>query len=233
MASSSSSTKFVLFPYLLLACLFLFTFSTNLVVAKESDKVKLNLYYESLCPYCQNFIVDDLGKIFDSDLYTITDLKLVPFGNAHVSNNLTITCQHGEEECILNALEACAIRIWPDPKLHYKFIQCVEKDTNEWETCVQRSGREKAIKDCYNGDLSKKLILGYAKQTLSLEPKHEYVPWVTLNGKPLYDKYHNLAEQICKVYKGKVLPKICSSSTLSERKVSKLQVSYVYEAKNY
>ncbi|EOA18969.1 hypothetical protein CARUB_v10007604mg [Capsella rubella] len=227
---SSSSTKFVLF----LACLFMFTFSNNLVAAEESDdKVKLNLYYESLCPYCQNFIVNDLGKIFDTDLYTITDLKLFPFGNAHVSTNLTITCQHGEEECKLNALEACAIRTWPNPKLHYKFIQCVEKDTNKWETCVKRSRYEKAIKDCYNGDLSKKLILEYAKQTMSLKPKHEYVPWVTLNGKPLYDNYDNLVEQICKVYKGKAIPKICNSSTLSKRKVSKLQVSYVDEAKNY
>ncbi|AEE83200.1 unnamed protein product [Arabidopsis thaliana] len=231
--ASSSATKFVdLFPCLFLACLFVFTYSNNLVVAENSNKVKINLYYESLCPYCQNFIVDDLGKIFDSDLLKITDLKLVPFGNAHISNNLTITCQHGEEECKLNALEACGIRTLPDPKLQYKFIRCVEKDTNEWESCVKKSGREKAINDCYNGDLSQKLILGYAKLTSSLKPKHEYVPWVTLNGKPLYDNYHNLVAQVCKAYKGKDLPKLCSSSVLYERKVSKFQVSYVDEAIN-
>ncbi|CAH8277001.1 unnamed protein product [Arabidopsis lyrata] len=185
--ASDSLTKLVLF-----ACVLLLTFSENLV-AGDSDKVKLNLYYESLCPGCQEFIVDDLSKIFDYDLYTITHLKLVPFGNAKLSDNLTITCQHGEEECKLNALEACAIRTWPDPR---------------------------------------KLILRYATQTISLKPPHEYVPWVTLNGKPLDDNVQSMDDlmaQICKAYKGKTaLPKVCNSSALMskspKRKVWKLQV---------
>ncbi|KAL1226419.1 Gamma-interferon-responsive lysosomal thiol protein [Cardamine amara subsp. amara] len=226
--ASSSSTKLVLCLCLLLACLFTLS---NKLVAGESDKVNLNLYYESLCPYCQNFIVNDLVKIFDSDLYTITNLTLVPFGNAHVLPNLTVACQHGEEECKLNALEACIIRTWPDPELHYWLIRCVENNTKDWKSCVKFSGHKKVFNDCYNGDLSEKLILGYAKQTLSLKPKHTYVPWVTLNDQPLYDKYHNLAAQVCKAYKGKApLPKLCTSSALSERKVSsKLQVSYADE----
>ncbi|CAL9224982.1 unnamed protein product [Arabidopsis halleri] len=105
--ASASLTKLVFF-----ACLLMLTFTDNLV-AGESGKVKLNLYYESLCPGCQEFIVDDLEyiNIFDYDLYTITHLKLVPFGNAKLSDNLTVTCQ----ECKLNAFEACAIRTWPDP----------------------------------------------------------------------------------------------------------------------
>ncbi|CAA7027877.1 unnamed protein product [Microthlaspi erraticum] len=229
---ASSSNKLVFF---FLACLFMFTFSDNLV-AGDSDKVKLNLYYESLCPFCQDFIVNDLVKIFDSDLYTITDLKLIPFGNAKVSSNLTVTCQHGEEECKLNAIEACAIRAWPNPKLHYTFIRCVENDTKDWTSCVKDSSREKAISDCYNGDLSKKLILGYAKQTLALKPKKQYVPWVTINGEPLFDNYKDFVPQVCKAYKGNAadLPKICNSSALPkcpESKVSKLQVSYADEVK--
>ncbi|KAG7547911.1 Gamma interferon inducible lysosomal thiol reductase GILT [Arabidopsis suecica] len=179
--ASSSLTKFVFF-----SCLLLLTFTDNLA-AGESGKVKLNLYYESVCPGCQEFIVDDLGKIFDYDLYTITHVKLVPFGNAKLSDNLTVTCQNGEEECKLNALEACAIRTWPDTKSHYSFIRCVENDTKGWDSCVKNSGREKAINDCYNGDLYRKLILRYATQTISLKPPHEYVPWLTLNGKPLDD----------------------------------------------
>ncbi|KAF2537460.1 hypothetical protein F2Q68_00020410 [Brassica cretica] len=142
---SSSSNKCVLFPCLFFACL-LFTISEKLV-AGESDKVKLNLYYESLCPGCRVFIVNYLVKIFDSDLHTVTDLKLVPFGNAKVSDNLTVTCQHGEEECKLNAVEACAIRTWPDS--HYSFMRCVENDTTKWESCLKNSRSEKAINDHY------------------------------------------------------------------------------------
>ncbi|KFK23483.1 hypothetical protein AALP_AAs46213U000300 [Arabis alpina] len=235
MASSSSSKKLVFF---FLVCLLLFTFSYDNLVAGDSDKVKLNLYYESLCPYCQDFIVDELVKIFKTDLHTITNLKLIPFGNAKVSPNRTVTCQHGEEECKLNAIEACAIKTWPNPKLHYWFIRCVEQHTKNWKTtCFKKHGGEKAINDCYNGDLSKKLILGYAKQTLSLNPKKKYVPWVTVNGKPLYENVNDFVAQVCKAYKGKSAPpKVCNSTVLSmspERKVFKLQVSYADEAINH
>ncbi|VVB01375.1 unnamed protein product [Arabis nemorensis] len=183
--------------FFFLACLLMFTFSDDNLVAGDSDKVKLNLYYESLCPGCQEFIVDGLVKVFDSDLHTITDLTLVPFGNAKISDNLTVACQHGEEECKLNAIEACAIKTWPNP-----------------------------------------LILAYAKQTLSLKPKHKYVPWVTVNGKPLYEKVNDFVAQVCKAYKGKsALPKVCNSSALSKSRESnnvfKLQVSYADEAINY
>ncbi|XP_010450256.1 PREDICTED: gamma-interferon-inducible-lysosomal thiol reductase [Camelina sativa] len=220
-SSSSYSTKLVF-----LACLVLFT-SSNKLVAGESDKVKLNLYYESLCPSCQNFIVHYLGKVFSTDLHTITDLKLVPFGNAHVSDDLTVTCQHGEEECKLNALEACAISTWPNQRLHYRFIRCVETNTNAWESCAKKYGGDKAISDCYNGDLSKELILGYANQTLSLKPEHKYVPWMTLNGEPLYENIDNFVDLVCKAYNGKAaLPKLCNSSALSKMKVPMLQFSY-------
>ncbi|KAG2287322.1 hypothetical protein Bca4012_032148 [Brassica carinata] len=221
--ASSSSNKLVFLAFLLL-----FVFSNNLVAGKP-QKVKLNLYYESLCPYSQKFINDDLVKLFESDLHRITDLKLVPFGNAKVSDNLTVTCQHGEEECKLNAIGACAIKTWPNPKMHYWFIRCVEKDTKNWESsCFKTYGGEKAIRDCYSGDLSKKyLILGYAKQTLNLMPKKEYVPWVTVNGKPLYENYEDFVAQMCKAYQGKApLPKVCNSSASAKKKVLKLQVSY-------
>ncbi|EOA17467.1 hypothetical protein CARUB_v10005793mg [Capsella rubella] len=157
--------------------------------------------------------------------------KLVPFGNAHVSDDLTVTCQHGEEECKLNALEACAIRTWPNQRLHYRFILCVETNTNAWESCVKKYGGEKAINDCYNGDLSKELILGYANQTMRLKPEHKYVPWMTLNGEPLYESIVDFVDLVCKAYKGKTaLPKLCSSSAFSKMKVPKLQFSYANEA---
>ncbi|CAN8324111.1 unnamed protein product [Cochlearia groenlandica] len=233
MAYSSSLNKIVFF---MLTCFLLFTISDN-IVAGESDKVNLNLYYESLCPFCQDFIVGDLVKIFKSDLLKIADLKLVPFGNAKVSNdNLTVTCQHGEEECKLNAIEACAIRTWPDPKIHYWFIRCVENDNKNWESsCFKKYGGEKAIKDCYSGDLSKTLILENANETFSLNPKHQYVPWLTVNGKPLYNNMVDFVAQVCKEYKGKAsLPKICNSSAAlsNKKKGSKLQVSYVDESIN-
>ncbi|KAL1226418.1 Gamma-interferon-responsive lysosomal thiol protein [Cardamine amara subsp. amara] len=227
--ASSFSTKLVFFA----CCFLLFTFSDKLV-AGQSDKVQLNLYYESLCPGCQQFIINTLVEFFDSDLDTITDVNFVPFGNAELSDNQTIICQHGEEECKLNKIEACIITTYPDPKLQYSFIRCVENYTEDWESSCF-NGAADDINTCYNSDLSTKLMLGYANQTLSLNPEHEFVPWVTVNSGPLYDNFSELVSRVCNSYQGTApLPTQCNSTALAERKGwSKLQVSYANEATNY
>ena len=58
-----------------------------------SSKVRLELFYETLCPYCTRFIVNHLYKIFDNGLIDIVDLNLVPYGNARVGPGGSITCQ--------------------------------------------------------------------------------------------------------------------------------------------
>lgn len=58
----------------------------------SGDKVSFEIYYETLCPYCSNLIVNYLPELFDSDLISITDLKLIPYGNAKIKNG-TIVCQ--------------------------------------------------------------------------------------------------------------------------------------------
>ncbi|EPS58984.1 hypothetical protein M569_15829 [Genlisea aurea] len=63
--------------------------------AADDERVTLELYYETLCPYCSNLIVNYLYKIFESDLISITNLRLIPYGNAKIRNG-TIVCQ----ECI-------------------------------------------------------------------------------------------------------------------------------------
>lgn len=112
----------------------------------SSHKVTLSLYYEALCPYCAEFIVNHLSKIFNTGLISAIDLQLVPWGNAIIKPDGTILCQvldssclvftcivvykirmqhlinavccfvfqHGEAECALNAIHACAINAYPD-----------------------------------------------------------------------------------------------------------------------
>lgn len=83
--------SFVYVSYLLL-----FSSASSSIAATSvycNDKVSLELYYESLCPYCANFIVNYLVHLFDDDLISIVDLRLVPYGNARVGRNGSITCQ--------------------------------------------------------------------------------------------------------------------------------------------
>jgi len=130
------SRSTTLFVSLLLHLLF-FTFFSQSESKSQPPNVSLELYYESLCPYSANFIVNHLPKIFTTDLIPVVDLKFVPWGNAKLRPNATINCQvpfspnftfysflhlfnfffllqHGPNECLLNTVEACAIDTWPE-----------------------------------------------------------------------------------------------------------------------
>ncbi|XP_050224270.1 gamma-interferon-responsive lysosomal thiol protein [Mercurialis annua] len=219
-SSSSSSQKF-----LLCLCLIIISFS----LASSSDtnsakKVKVDFYYESLCPYCSRFMVNYVAKklIEDKDLFSIVDLHLSPWGNTKFKSNDTFVCQHGPSECLLDTVEACAIHLWPRFEEHFGFIHCVESlvvehKYTEWESCFAKLGlAAEPILDCYASGLGKELELQYAAETNALQPPHQYVPWVVVDGKPLYEDYENFVSYICKAYKStsNSAPKACSEVTL-------------------
>ncbi|XP_059297721.1 gamma-interferon-responsive lysosomal thiol protein-like [Lycium ferocissimum] len=199
----------------LLICFLCFTQFSPISCDK---KVSLALYYESLCPYCSNFIVNYLPKIFKNGIIDIVDLKLVPWGNTKLKANNTFKCQHGPVECFLDTVEACAIDAWPDLNDHFPFIYCVEslvyhKNYTHWETCFEKLNlKAKVIKDCVLGGRGKELELSYAAETNALQPPHKYVPWVVVDGQPLYDDYTDFISFICKAYKGTAPVPGCSSS---------------------
>ncbi|MCL7026052.1 hypothetical protein MKW94_023624 [Papaver nudicaule] len=176
--------------------------------AADASKVSLALYYETLCPYCSNFMVNYLPRIFENGLIDIIDLKLVPYGNARINDDKVITCQHGPNECVLNTVEACALQVWPALDKHFNFIKCVEtfvynSQQSEWKSCYSTLGyEEEPINECYNNGLGQQLELGYAKVTDELNPPHKYVPWVTVNDVPLYDEYYNFPTYVCNAYEG-------------------------------
>lgn len=188
-------------------------------------KVRLDLYYESLCPYSDEFIVKDLPVIFQNGLIDIVDIGLYPWGNARLKPNNSFTCQHGPNECLLNTVEACAIDAWPKLDDHFPFIYCVEKlvyngKYRQWETCFSELGLDsKPIDDCYKGEEGTKLDLKYAALTASLEPPHEYVPWVVVDGEPLLEDYDQFVSFICKAYKGPV-PSACKEASFLREKIN-------------
>ncbi|KAD3338481.1 hypothetical protein E3N88_34002 [Mikania micrantha] len=191
------------------------TDSTEIVPLKEAEKVQVEVYYESLCPYCENFIVNYLIDVFTEKIDAIADVKLYPYGNAKVNSNGNITCQHGEQECLLNTVETCAINTWPDVHDHFPFIFCVERylyfgKSDKWESCFEELSLDpKPVKDCYTSGLGNQLELQYADVTNSLQPPKKYVPWVVVDGTPLYDDYIYIINNICRMYKGPTLPKAC------------------------
>ncbi|KAL8258796.1 hypothetical protein R6Q59_026749 [Mikania micrantha] len=193
-----------------------FSLLSPIAVASE-EKVKVTVYYEALCPSSENFIINYLYKIFNNGMISVVDLELSPYGNARISSNGTIVCQHGEWECLLNTVEACVIHVWPAVTDHFPFVYCVERlnkdgKYTEWESCFETLNLDpKPVADCYSSGLGYKLEVGYADETMALDPPHEYVPWVVVDGQPLYDDYTNFISYICKAYRGSNVPQACLS----------------------
>ncbi|XP_003369544.1 gamma interferon inducible lysosomal thiol reductase family protein [Trichinella spiralis] len=75
-------------------------------------KIKLTLLYETLCPDCQEFILNTLQRYDWKYGQDSVDFNLIPYGNARrtqLNNTWTKQCQHGPVECALNKVPGCSI----------------------------------------------------------------------------------------------------------------------------
>ncbi|KAM5560518.1 gamma-interferon-responsive lysosomal thiol protein-like [Rosa sericea] len=195
--------------------LFFFFLVLNPSQSYAAENVSVTLYYETLCPYCADFIVNHLAKIFQNGLIPIVNLRMVPWGNAWLNSDGSFACQHGTDECLFNTIEACTITIYPNVNRHFTFIHCVERLTlhnkhSKWADCFEMSKLGTVPIDCYNSGYGNQIETKYAKETAQLNPPHRFVPWLVVNNKPLAEDYGNFMAYICKAYKGKS-PEACRS----------------------
>ncbi|KAK2647421.1 hypothetical protein Ddye_014910 [Dipteronia dyeriana] len=186
-----------------------------------AENVTVSVYYETLCPYCGDFIVNHLVKLFQNGLISIVNLRMIPWGNALIQSNGNFTCQHGPDECFLNTIEACTVAVYPDVVKHFNFIYCVEHLTlqrkqAEWMSCFDTARLSKVPIDCYRNGYGKQLEQNYATETGQLNPPHRFVPWVVVNNQPLQEDFMNFASYVCKAYRGTKLPQACRSLLKSE-----------------
>ncbi|XP_028988673.1 gamma-interferon-inducible lysosomal thiol reductase [Betta splendens] len=182
---------------------------------QTADPVQVGLYYESLCPGCRMFLSTVLFPTWLL-LHDIMTVDLVPYGNAvekHDGKKYTYECQHGEQECLGNMIETCILKL---SKIPFPIIFCMEFSTdviNSAQSCVKIYNPElswKSVMDCVNGTQGNELMHQNALSTQGLKPPHQYVPWVTINGKhteDLQDKaMASLFTLVCNMYQGEKPP---------------------------
>ncbi|KAK8600032.1 hypothetical protein V6N13_060170 [Hibiscus sabdariffa] len=197
----------------------------------RAQNVTLAVYYEALCPYCADFVANHLVKLFENRLFSIVNLRLVPWGNAVLQTDGTFLCQHGPDECLLNAIEACTISMYPNEEQHFRFILCVERlvsgnKLNEWVNCFNTTGLASVPIDCYKSGYGNVLENQYAAETARLNPQHKFVPWVLVNGQPLEEDFKNFVTYVCNAYKGKQVPEACHSLPLMNNSSKKATPGY-------
>jgi interferon gamma-inducible protein 30 len=76
------------------------------------------------------------------------------------------------------------------------------------------------------------LELEFAAETDRLQPPHKYVPWVLVNGEPLYENYEDVAIYVCKDYQG-TKPAVCSRLLPSESLKMKQSADACYKTESF
>uniref|UniRef100_A0A0G4I1B6 Gamma-interferon-inducible lysosomal thiol reductase n=1 Tax=Chromera velia CCMP2878 TaxID=1169474 RepID=A0A0G4I1B6_9ALVE len=199
----------------------------------QKKKTKVELFYETLCPYSVSFISTTLKTFWEKkQLHPFVDVQLWPYGNAVIEKG-KIACQHGAAECQMNMLQACMIDVAQNrPEVFLPLIVCFEERLETaktleglFATCEKETGttREemKTVTACASTHKGAELMQKVADRTDSLTPPHEYVPWVLVDGERSEEALDGkLVDAVCKriaasAETDKALPDVCKESLLS------------------
>ena len=186
--------------------------------------IKIELYYESLCPGCRALILKQLFPTYEKlQSSGILEIGLYPYGNANEINKdgkWYFTCQHGIVECEVNLLEACALHMLRHPTQFMPFIHCIESNPSlaNAKICADKLKLEwQPLSRCYKGEEGNHLQHELAVKTDALNPPHKYVPWVVANGvhtEAIQESVmSDLMHFVCETYTG-VKPDACKSHEL-------------------
>jgi len=156
-----------------------------------ADKVKVDVYFEALCPDSKDFMVNQLFPLYmDPEFRDRLDITLVPFGKAsfkEANGKLEFTCQHGPNECISNTFLSCSIKMNTfDQALKYTNCIMSEKMPAEHlESCANKLSLNYAELMACKEDQSKgpQYLKENGNKTFALKPKMVFVPTVVVNDK--------------------------------------------------
>jgi len=165
---------------------------------------RVDIYYETRCPFSLEFINTTLREAWeDQELWKHIDVKLHPFGNAHMieekkisegfhfwhphGNYPIIICQHDDMECLGNRLQACAIDLLEDSSKYIPFVICMSSygiaaglELTSFE-CGKKHGVDMdKIKACTDSKKGHDLAMTAGRSTVTANVSH--VPWLTVNG---------------------------------------------------
>jgi len=206
-----------------------------------SKVVKLEIYYETRCPYCTSLFNQSVREIFnDTEFRERVDFHLYPFGNAFMIAKEDISegykfwhpdeiypkfnCQHGDDECFANMIQACAIDELKTPDLYVPMTMCmaaydmgygIEKTSYE---CGESLGIDMhRIKECATSRTGSDILSAFGEETNRPGLNRTHVPYVVINGihKTQADEGH-LITPICAVLEDPK-PELCTRTLANSK----------------
>lgn len=155
--------------------------------------VKIEVYYETMCPACKYMLTNQLGAMYiqDASIPDYIDLRLYPFGNSAVSSAqepYTFQCQHGDEECWGNKLHNCMVKYLRDPRIYVPLAVCIAYNdqmpmANAFQLCAQSQNiNPDVLTQCSESDQASAEMYATYQKTAALNPQLQHTPWILING---------------------------------------------------
>lgn len=161
-------------PILFTLCAVFYLSTYHVVIA---DQVKIDIYYETLCPDSIKHLTKTVFPVYNSDLGKKIDLQLYPFGKSTAEkkseSEYLFECHHGLEECKGNKVHACILKRVDEP---YKYIQCLLEDSariyskDKMSVCFKSDDEHgtndlNKVQECVNTTDGNQLLYEYGQMT--------------------------------------------------------------------
>ncbi|XKL66163.1 hypothetical protein PGB90_009583 [Kerria lacca] len=175
-------------------------FESSSINNNEPKKnLNITVFYESLCPDSIDFFKNQFSRNWRS-FYGYLNVELVPYGKANQtkskSGNYQFTCQHGEDECFGNRIQACAIsKMYKEHRKQlFGFISCymshyTNQEKNGPKCASKYNVSWMVLKRCANGKEGFNLLAKLGNRTHNFKPKITYIPTIVFNN--MYDEDDN------------------------------------------
>jgi len=185
-------------------------------------KLKVSVFYETLCPDSIRFITTKLYPAYQESFKEYLDLEFVPYGKADIIGNpdgtFSFDCQHGDEECYGNKVHACAIAQLEE-EVADAFVNCSMSSVNPrppraGQLCSDLLNVSYApIEACAESATGTLLLVENGIRTLTLKPTLYYVPWMMYDDvfyeEDLGPSQTDLVPVLCKHLTG-AKPEVCN-----------------------
>lgn len=183
--------------------------------AAPDPVVRVDLYYECLCPDSRYFVLNHLVPAMEK-VGSLMDIRLWPYGKAETrdtESGLTFDCQHGPVECEGNIYHACAAAHIQERRLAVEMAACMIRDNMDPETaartCAQRLSVENIdrIQHCATSSEGLKLHKKAGVKTESLSPPVTFIPTIEIEGEQHSQKaiLKSFMKEVCRIYEEKHL----------------------------